>query len=90
MWTIVSPSIIIQVKAWGSTATQDIPHPHDKDVFEELDTSHGSSWQYELQQLKIANQRSYEELKVLGPTLRRYTFVFFSWMYTTAFTRCEG
>ena len=34
-------------------------------MFEELDMSHGSSWQYELQQLKIANQRSYEELEVL-------------------------
>ena len=34
-------------------------------MFEELDTSRGSSWQYELQQLKIANQRSYEELEAL-------------------------
>ena len=58
-------SIIIQVKAWGSATTQDIPHPHDKDVFEELDTSHESSWQYELQQLKFANQRLYEELEAL-------------------------
>ena len=53
-------SIIIHVKAWGSTTTQDIPHSHDRDVFEELDTSHESSWQYELQQLKFANQRLYE------------------------------
>ena len=54
-----TPSIIIQVKAWGSTTTQDLPHPHNTDVFEELDTSHGSGWQYELQQLKFANQRLY-------------------------------
>ena len=60
-----APSIIIQVKAWGSTTTQDIPYPHDADVFEELDTSRGSSWQYELQQLKFANQRLYEELEAL-------------------------
>ena len=36
------------------------PHPHDRDVFEELDTSRESSWQYKLQQLKFANQRLYE------------------------------
>ena len=60
-----APSIIIQVKAWGSTTTQDNPHPHDTDMFEELDTSHGSSWQYELQQLKFANQRLYGELEAL-------------------------
>ena len=60
-----TPSIIIQVKAWGSTTTQDLPHPHNTDVFEELDTSHGSGWQYELQQLKFANQRSYGELEAL-------------------------
>ena len=55
-----APSIIIQVKAWGSTTTQDIPHSHDRDVFEELDTSRESSWQCEIQQLKFANQRLYE------------------------------
>ena len=60
-----TPLIIIQVKAWGSTTTQDLPHPHNTDVFEELDTSHGSGWQYELQQLKFANQRSYGELEAL-------------------------
>ena len=53
-------SIIIQVKACGFTTTQDIPHPHNIDVFEELDTSRGSSWQYELKQLKFANRRLYE------------------------------
>ena len=60
-----TPPIVIQVKAWGSTITQDLPHPHNTDVFEELDTSRGSGWQYELQQLKFANQRSYGELEAL-------------------------
>ena len=58
-------SIIIQVKAWGSTTTQDISLPHDTDVFEELDTNRGSGWQYKLQQLKFAKRRSYEELEAL-------------------------
>ena len=35
------------------------------DVFEELAAKRGSSWQYELQQLKIANQRLMEELEDL-------------------------
>ena len=60
-----TPPIVIQVKAWGSTTTQDLPNPHNTDVFEELDTSRGSGWQYELQQLKFANQRSYGELEAL-------------------------
>ena len=34
-------------------------------MFEELDTSLGSSWQYELQQFKFTNQRLYEELEAL-------------------------
>jgi len=39
--------------------------PGDATLFEELDTSRGSSWQYELQQLKFANQRLHEELDAL-------------------------
>ncbi|KAG1730863.1 uncharacterized protein EDB91DRAFT_1307338 [Suillus paluster] len=35
------------------------------DVFEELDTARGSSWQYELQQLRFANQRLCEEVDAL-------------------------
>lgn len=34
-------------------------------LFGELETSRGSSWQYELQQLKFANQRLHEELHAL-------------------------
>ncbi|KAI6029531.1 PAS domain-containing protein [Pisolithus microcarpus] len=39
--------------------------PGDTALFEELDTARGSSWQYELQQLKFANQRLHEELETL-------------------------
>ena len=39
--------------------------PSDQDMFQELDISRGSSWQYELQQLRFANIRLKEELKML-------------------------
>ena len=39
--------------------------PSDQDIYQELDISRGSSWQYELQQLRFANIRLKEELKVL-------------------------
>lgn len=42
--------------------------PGDATLFEELDTARGSSWQYELQQLKFANQRLHEELDALEGT----------------------
>lgn len=40
-------------------------HHSDASLFEELETGRGSSWQYELQQLKFANQRLHEELLAL-------------------------
>ena len=39
--------------------------PSDQDIFQELDILRGSSWQYELQQLRYANIRLKEELKML-------------------------
>ena len=39
--------------------------PLHQDIFQELDISRSSSWQYELQQLRFANIRLKEELKVL-------------------------
>ena len=39
--------------------------PSDQDLFQELDISRGSSWQYELQQLRYTNIRLKEELKML-------------------------
>lgn len=46
-------------------APSPIVHPHGDDAFSELDTTRGSGWQYELQQLKYANQRLIEEVKML-------------------------
>lgn len=41
------------------------PPPPSVDMFDELSTSRGSSWQYELQQLRITNLRLKEELAAL-------------------------
>lgn len=40
-------------------------HRSGPSLFAELETARGSSWQYELQQLKFANQRLHEELNAL-------------------------
>ncbi|KAJ3481997.1 hypothetical protein NLI96_g7279 [Meripilus lineatus] len=40
-----------------------------EDVFEELGAERGSSWQYELQQLKIANQKLMDEVEELESSL---------------------
>ncbi|KAF8992735.1 PAS domain-containing protein, partial [Cyathus striatus] len=42
-----------------------LAHPLSANVFEELEISRGSSWQYELQQLKYANQRLLDEIALL-------------------------
>lgn len=44
---------------------QSLSAPSDQDIFQELDISRSSSWQYELQQLRFANIRLKEELKML-------------------------
>ncbi|KAG7093470.1 hypothetical protein E1B28_007146 [Marasmius oreades] len=49
----------------------DVMHPLDEDVFQPLDTNRGSSWQYELQQLRFANDRLKEEIKVLEGELEK-------------------
>jgi len=64
--------IIYQIKALDSLpppTSQNFAHPHHANVFEELETSRGSSWQYELQQLKFANQRLSEEVHTLEASL---------------------
>jgi PAS domain-containing protein len=48
-----------------STSLSPLSAPSDQDIFQELDISRGSSWQYELQQLRFANIRLKEELKML-------------------------
>ncbi|KAF8551165.1 hypothetical protein OG21DRAFT_319673 [Imleria badia] len=60
-------------QVWVQPGTEDDPedtgpslaHSSGASLFEELETVRGSSWQYELQQLKFANQRLHEELHAL-------------------------
>ncbi|KAG2127649.1 uncharacterized protein EDB93DRAFT_1096369 [Suillus bovinus] len=70
-----SPSLalplVIQITVLSNSSGSDaLVHAENNDVFDELDTTRGSSWQYELQQLRFANQRLCEEvdaLEVRGP-----------------------
>ncbi|KIM91749.1 hypothetical protein PILCRDRAFT_57985 [Piloderma croceum F 1598] len=64
--------VICQIKALDSSpsvTTQHFTRSYQMNVFEELETSRGSSWQYELQQLKFANQRLMEEVNMLESSL---------------------
>ncbi|KIK90845.1 hypothetical protein PAXRUDRAFT_661950 [Paxillus rubicundulus Ve08.2h10] len=56
------PPVPVRMDAEGSSTPL---HPLNVSLFEELETGRGSSWQYELQQLKFANQRLHEELYAL-------------------------
>ncbi|KAI0071862.1 hypothetical protein K474DRAFT_1712092 [Panus rudis PR-1116 ss-1] len=51
------------------TSNPTFSHDDNEDVFEEIDASKSSSWQYELQQLKYTNQRLMEELLELEDEL---------------------
>lgn len=68
--------LVIQITMLGpSSNSSALMHSEAMDVFEELDTSRGSSWQYELQQLRFANQRLCEEvdaLEVSGPGYQQH------------------
>lgn len=65
-----SPSLahplVIQISVLSnSSSSNTLIHAEANDVFDELDTARGSSWQYELQQLRFANQRLCEEVDAL-------------------------
>ena len=69
--TSASP-IIFQIKSLDSSSpptSHTSTHPCHTNVFEELETSRDSSWQYELQQLKFANRRLTEEAEKLESAL---------------------
>nr|BAO20282.1 white collar protein 1 [Grifola frondosa] len=59
--------VVCQIKLLDAHATAParIVHPLSDSVFQELEIARGSSWQYELQQLKYANQRLQEEVAAL-------------------------
>lgn len=73
----VSPSpTICQIQALDSFSSPPVPftltRSYNTDIFEELNTSRGSSWQYELQQLKFANQRLAEEADTFEASIPTY------------------
>ncbi|KZT00746.1 uncharacterized protein LAESUDRAFT_665406 [Laetiporus sulphureus 93-53] len=59
--------VVCQVKLYGSggRSRSGLVHHVGDSVFDELQTARGSSWQYELQQVKFANQRLVDEVAAL-------------------------
>lgn len=55
------------------TQTQRLVHPLNESVFVELDVARGSSWQYELQQLKFQNQRLADQVTALEAAVQSKT-----------------
>ena len=53
----------------SSSSDLNLTHPLEENIFQDLETSRNSSWQYELQQLRFANQRLEEEIKTLEGTI---------------------
>jgi hypothetical protein len=61
--------VVVQVRlasaAPGGPRPQVLTHEAARGIFEEFETSRGTSWQYELQQLKYANRRLADEIASL-------------------------
>jgi hypothetical protein len=65
--------LICQVKMANDSIYAPVGRRPEEQVFQVMDISRGTSWQYELQQLKYANQRLLEEvqnLEALQPNRR--------------------
>jgi PAS domain S-box-containing protein len=60
--------ILVQIKS-SPTGIQKpksaIVHPLSENVFEEMDTTRGTSWQYEVHQLKTANRKLKDDIQAL-------------------------
>ncbi|THH17372.1 hypothetical protein EW146_g3427 [Bondarzewia mesenterica] len=70
--TRLSQPIVCQFRYAQFAGSSGTPSPSSiaiGNVFEELDTARNSSWQYELQQLKIANQRLMADIDALETTV---------------------
>jgi len=65
--SFIPPEPVICQFKMTSALNQSVPivHSSTSDVFEEMNTTRNTSWQYELQQLKFANQRLLEEVRSL-------------------------
>jgi len=71
LWGVVSAPLVYQIRTLSSftSLTPFFAHALDSDVFEALATTRDSSWQYEIQQVRFANQRLEEEIAVLSKRL---------------------
>ena len=58
-------SLLVQIKLVSSSPTRSIVHPPTANVFEELETTRGTSWQYELHQLRLLNRRLKEDISAI-------------------------
>ena len=68
--------LVCQIKLYDETSLCAVPvmsHSLADQLFEELNISRGSSWQYELQQLKFANQSLKDEIEELETKLETKT-----------------
>ena len=62
----IKPStLVVQIKLLPTRAPRQIVHPPTANVFEELETTRGTSWQYELHQLRLLNRRLKEDIASL-------------------------
>ena len=57
--------LICQVKMANDSVYAQVVRPSQEQVFEEMEVSRKTSWQYELQQLRYANERLLEEVQNL-------------------------
>lgn len=56
-------SLVVQIKlAHSTTPSRPIVHSGLSNVFEELETTRGTSWQYELHQLRLLNRRIKDDI----------------------------
>ena len=59
--SILRPALVMQVKLTSATM-RPVVHPPTANMFEELETTRGTSWQYELHQLRLMNRRLKEDI----------------------------
>ncbi|KAI0642484.1 hypothetical protein C8Q79DRAFT_871796, partial [Trametes meyenii] len=72
--SFVKAPVVCQVKLCEGAAppaTHPVVHASGESVFEETHIDRGSSWQYELQQLKFRNQRLVEEIAALEAAITK-------------------
>lgn len=66
-------SLIVQIKQRNASTAESnaIVHPGSANLFEELETTRGTSWQYELHQLRLLNRRLKEDIQTSRAALAK-------------------